>query len=134
MPLSRTKLFPYQAEAILSEDKQDLADYLKVLVTEITKAYTDLADFQATCYDALLTWNPASLADGEGETSGDIALPEAELGDFVIVAPPYDMQGILFCGYVQAEGVIKIRIQNETTGTINLASGDWKVRLIKPRP
>lgn len=76
---------------------------------------------------ASATWNPASLADGAGETSAAITLTGAALGDVVLVAPPYDMQGIVFSGYVSAANTLRIRIQNESGGVIDLASGTWKV-------
>jgi hypothetical protein len=76
-------------------------------------------------------WDPASLADGVGVTSSAIAVTGAAFGDFVLVAAPYDLQGILCTGYVSSAGNVKIRLQNETTGTIDLASGTWKVRVIK---
>ncbi|MDQ6418674.1 right-handed parallel beta-helix repeat-containing protein [Paenibacillus sp. LHD-117] len=86
--------------------------------------------------DALLTgstvWNPASLATGTGETSADITVSGAALGDFAVVSAPYDLQGITASGYVSAAGIVKIRIQNNTGGTVDLASGTWRVRIIKP--
>jgi hypothetical protein len=41
------------------------------------------------------------------------------------------MQGIVATCYVDAADSAKIRIQNETGGTIDLASGTWRVRIIK---
>ena len=81
--------------------------------------------------DRTLVWDPASLADGAGETSANISV-EAALGDFVMVAAPYDLQGITVTAYVSAIDVVKIRIQNETGGVIDLASGTWRVRVVKP--
>lgn len=76
------------------------------------------------------TWNPASLADGAGETKS-VTVTGAALGDFVLVAPPYDLQDMVVSGYVQAANTVEVRIQNESTGTIDLASGSWKVIVIK---
>jgi hypothetical protein len=53
------------------------------------------------------------------------------LGDFVLVSAPYDLQGITCNGYVSAANAVKIRIQNETGGTIDLASGTWKAKVLK---
>ena len=78
-----------------------------------------------------ITWDPASLVDGAGETSSAITITGAVLGDFIAVSAPYDMQGILASGYVSATNTARIRVQNETGGTIDLASGTWKVRVIK---
>lgn len=79
-----------------------------------------------------VTWNPASLADGVGETSGAITVPGAAVGDYVLVAPPYDLQDCVATGYVQDVNTVEIRLQNESGGTKDLASGTWRVRLIKP--
>lgn len=76
-------------------------------------------------------WNPGSLADGVGETSAAITVTGAALGDYVLVSAPYDLQGITCNGYVSATDTVKIRLQNETTSVIDLASGTWKVRVIK---
>ena len=77
------------------------------------------------------TWDPGSLDDGVGETSAAITATGAALGDFVMVSAPYDLQGITCNGYVSATNAVKIRLQNETGGTIDLASGTWKVKVIK---
>ena len=77
------------------------------------------------------TWNPGSLIDGAGETSGDITVSGAVLGDFVLVSAPYDLQGITCNGYVSAADTVKIRLQNETGGTIDLASGTWKAIVLQ---
>lgn len=78
-----------------------------------------------------VVWNPGSLNDGVGETSASITATGADLGDFVLVSAPYDLQGITCNGYVDAANSVKIRLQNETTGVIDLASGTWKVKVIK---
>lgn len=80
-----------------------------------------------------LTWNPASLADGVGETSSSITVTDAKLGDFVWVSAPYDLQDMTVTGYVQADDTIEIRIQNESGGAIDLASGVWKVLVFKQK-
>lgn len=77
-----------------------------------------------------ITWNPGSLSDGAGETSASITVTGASLGDFAICSAPYDLQGITCNAYVDATNSVKIRLQNETGGTIDLASGTWKVRVI----
>ena len=73
--------------------------------------------------------DPGSLADGVGETSSNITVDGAIIGNAVDVIPPYDTQGIICYGYVSASNVVNIRIQNETGGTIDLSSGTWKVRI-----
>ena len=76
-----------------------------------------------------VTWDPAELLDGAGATSANIALVGAKLGDYISVAAPYDLQGIIATAYVKSTNLVSIRIQNETVGTIDLASGVWKVKI-----
>jgi hypothetical protein len=77
------------------------------------------------------TWNPGNLVDGAGETSVDLTCTGAELGDFVQVSAPYDTQGLLVYGWVKAADTVAVRIQNETGGAVDLASGDWELRISK---
>jgi hypothetical protein len=81
--------------------------------------------------EGTLTWNPGNLADGAGETSAAITVAGAAFGDFVNVAAPYDLQGIVATGYVSSAGNVKIRLQNESGAAVDLANGVWKVRLEK---
>lgn len=77
------------------------------------------------------TVNPGSLLDGAGETVQITGVTGAALGDFVLVSAPYDLQDITVTGYVQAAGVVEIRIQNEGGATVDLASGTWRIMVIK---
>jgi hypothetical protein len=100
----------------------------------VWKVTSDITDGTYNFLKALsgsATWNPASLDDGAGETSSSVTVTGAALGDFCISSAPYDMQGIVATCYVDAADSAKIRIQNETGGTIDLASGTWRVRIIK---
>ena len=81
--------------------------------------------------DGSVVWDPGSLADGAGETSAAITVTNAAFGDFVLVGNPYDLQGITCSGYVSAAATVRIRLQNETTGVVDLASGTWYVRVLK---
>ena len=109
-----------------------VTDYAAGLA-ETIKLVTDLAVVHAVL-DGIVsgsgTWDPGSLADGVGETSASITATGALLGDFVLVSAPYDLQGITCSAYVDANDSVKIRLQNETTGTLDLASGTWKVRVL----
>jgi len=105
-------------------------------------ASTWLANIHASnCYvvgttepilEGTVTWNPGSLGDGAGETSSGITVAGALLGDWVLVTAPYDLQDCTVTGYVQASDTIEIRLQNESAGTRDLASGTWRVKVIKP--
>lgn len=77
------------------------------------------------------TIDPANLVDGAGVTAQITNVHGATLGDFVLVAAPYDLQDITVTAYVQAKGVVEIRIQNESGATVNLASGVWRIAVIR---
>lgn len=77
------------------------------------------------------TINPGNLADGAGETIQVTGVNGANLGDFVIVSAPYDLQDITVTSYIQANSVIEIRLQNESGGAIDLASGIWRILVFK---
>lgn len=72
------------------------------------------------------TIDPSSLADGAGETK-QITVTGAQLGDLVLVSAPYDLQDFTVTAYVQAANTVDVRIQNESTSTTDLTSGDWEV-------
>lgn len=72
------------------------------------------------------TYNPASLATGVGATT-TITVKNAILGDFVMVSFSLDLQGILLTAYVSAAGIVSVRFQNQTGGTIDLGSGTLSV-------
>lgn len=77
-----------------------------------------------------VAWDPGNLVDGAGETKS-LTVTGAALGDFVLVAAPYDLQDMICTAYVQATDTVEIRLQNETGGDKDLGSGTWKVKVIK---
>lgn len=76
------------------------------------------------------TYDAPSLADGVGTTT-TIACAGAALGDFVSVSFGVDLAGILVTAYVSAANVVSIRLQNESGGTVDLASTTIRVRVSK---
>ena len=68
------------------------------------------------------TLDASSLIDGAGETN-TIAVPGVLLGDIVLgVSMGVDLAGITVTPYVSAAGTVSIRFQNESGGTLDLAS------------
>lgn len=82
-------------------------------------------------YDATFSWTPGTIASASGLTSSAQSLSAAALGDFAIVAAPYDLQGLVATAYVNAAGNVKVRLNNLTGAAVTLAAGTWRVRLIK---
>jgi len=72
------------------------------------------------------TKDVGNLADGAGETL-TITVPGAALGDSCLVSFGVDLQDMLAVCYVQAANAVEVRVQNETTGAINLASTTMRV-------
>ena len=73
-------------------------------------------------WSVVATLNASSLADGVGETN-TIAVPGVALGDIVMnVSMGVDVSGISVTPYVSAANVVSIRFQNESGGTLDLAS------------
>jgi len=77
------------------------------------------------------TLDASSLADGAGETN-TIAVPGVKLGDIVInVRLGGDVSGISITPYVSAANVVSIRFQNESGGTLDLASTTVKCVVVR---
>jgi hypothetical protein len=100
-----------------------------------TTSFTGLAlgdnDLFTSVLNGTTTFDPASLATVTGALSSGITVAGAALGDIVIVTAPYDLQGIIAQGFVSAANTIKISLFNPTAGTIDLASGTWKIKVLK---
>lgn len=77
------------------------------------------------------TLDAGSLADGAGETD-TVAVPGVALGDMVLGASfSVDEAGLTVTGYVSAANTVSLRIQNESGGTVDLASAT--IRLVIAR-
>lgn len=78
-----------------------------------------------------VTYDPPSLADGAGVTT-TLTVTGATPGDAVAgVSFANDLQGITVTGWVSAANTVSVRFQNETGGTIDLASGVLRARVLK---
>lgn len=89
-------------------------------------------DLLTDLIDTSITFDPPSLTTVTGAVSSGITITGAALGDGVRLFPPYDTQGVIFQGYVSAANTIKISLFNPTGGTIDLGSGSWKVKVVRP--
>lgn len=76
------------------------------------------------------TYDPASLADGVGATT-TVTVTGAVLGDFAMASFSLDLQGITLTAWVSAADTVSVRFQNESGGTLDLASGTLRARVIK---
>lgn len=76
------------------------------------------------------TYDPASLVDGAGATT-TVSLTGVALGDFVEASFSNDLQGVTLTAWVSAANTVSVRFQNETGGTLDLASGTLRARVRK---
>ena len=77
------------------------------------------------------TLDAGSLDDGAGETD-TVTVPGVALGDMVLGASfSVDEAGLTITGYVSAANTVSLRIQNESGGTVDLASAT--IRLVIAR-
>ena len=76
------------------------------------------------------TVDVASLLDAAGATSSGITVTGAALGDFVLFSHGVDLQGISATAYVQAADTVEVRFQNESGGTLDLASTTTRVLVL----
>ncbi len=76
-----------------------------------------------------VTLDPGSLIDAAGSTLQVTACTGVKLGKTLIlgVLNPLDLQDITVTWYVQADGVIELRFQNEGAATVDLASTVWYI-------
>ncbi len=86
--------------------------------------------FSARLIEASATYNPPSLADGAGVTT-TVTLGGALLGDFAQASFSNALADIVLTAWVSATNTVSVRFQNESGGTVDLASGTLRVRVSK---
>lgn len=84
----------------------------------------------ATILAGSSTYDPASLVDGAGATT-TVTATGAAVGDFAEASFSNDLQGITLTAWVSAANTVSVRFQNESGGTLDLASGTLRVRVRK---
>lgn len=77
------------------------------------------------------TLDVASLVDAAGSTS-TAAVPGAALGDFALATLDVSLAGISVTAWVSAADVVSVRFQNESGGTLDLASANLRIVVLKP--
>lgn len=74
----------------------------------------------------------ASLIDAAGSTES-FTVAGLAVGDMVLGASfGVDLLGVTVTGYVSAANTLKLRVQNESTATVDLASTTVKVLIGRP--
>jgi len=100
--------------------------------------YTDLTDGGTTtlhthelCYKTSATLDFPSISSNSTATQ-TITITGATVGYPVLLGAPGGLEtGLIFCGYVSATDTVTIRLHNVSGGSINPASADWTVGVLK---
>lgn len=85
--------------------------------------------FQNTSF-GIITYNPLSLADGEGVTV-TVPVTGAAMGDFVEASFSLNLQGIVLTAWVSSADTVSVRFQNETGTAVDLSGGELRARTRK---
>lgn len=94
-----------------------------------TQARADARYVQlSTVLSGSATYDPPSLVDGQGTTT-TVTVTGAALGGFARASFSLDLQGITVTAWVSATNTVSVRLQNESGGTLDLASGTLKARV-----
>lgn len=109
----------------LNMEKQEIEDAVNSLLTDVMAVRAPLAGI----ISGSATYDLASLVDGAGATT-TVTATGAALGDFALVSHSLDLQGISCTAWVSATNTVSVRFQNETTGTLDIASGTIRVRVL----
>ncbi len=117
-----------------AQDQLDVPDAIPRLlraIVELTVNQLNILRAQVVGIGTLV-FNPPSMSNGTGTTSAAITVTGAAFGDFVDVAAPYTLAGIVATGYVSAANTVVIRLHNSTGAAVDLASGTWRVCVRRP--
>lgn len=93
----------------------------KALFTAFLADITAIRNVLAGILRGSATYDAASLADGAGTTT-TVTVTGALVGDFAIASFGVDVAGITVTAYVSAADTVSVRVQNESGGTLDLAS------------
>lgn len=127
--LAGPKMTTVQSDAITSP-----VSGLQVYDTTVNKVRT----FDGTRYrygelylSGSTTWDVPSTAAG-GEQGTTVSVTGAVIGDLIVVAPARIAQSFFVTGVVLTNGVVSLYAINASTGTIDPASANYTVHVLKP--
>jgi hypothetical protein len=80
--------------------------------------------------DGSVTWDPASIADGDNATT-TCTVTGAVAGDFVELSFTNSLSGLTLTGYVSAADTVTAVLANNTGGAVDLSSGTLYARVRK---
>ena len=102
-----------------------LLPLLTLGIFNLSKSFKEAMGILDTAVGTILTgsktYDAASLTDGTGATT-TVTVTGAELGDFAQASLGVDVSGITVTAWVSADDTVSVRLQNESGGTLDLAS------------
>lgn len=125
MAASNTLDTEFQMHARNKEHINNIIDDLAGVRTALAAVNTLLAGF----LEGSKTHDFGNLVDGAGEST-DVTVTGAALGDYAMVSLGVDSVDLLVTANVTATDTVTVRVQNETTGAVDLASTTVRVLVI----
>lgn len=105
--------------------RSSMANMTKLqMITLLNALQDDLTSIRASLGGLLVgsaTYDPPSLVDAAGATT-TVTVTGAVLGDYAQASFGLDLQGLTVTAYVSAADTVSVRFQNESGGTLDLAS------------
>lgn len=80
-------------------------------------------------FNAELAWNPGSILDGD-EVAQEVTVAGARLGDFALCSFSIDVADLQLRADVTAADTVTVVLSNSTGGTIDLAAGTLRVKVV----
>lgn len=127
---STIKITNASASVQIITENSGLTGYVEISDVVVTLGRTPIAIAQRTDPVGSATYNPPSLTTGS-QTTTTVTVAGAALGDFVMPSFSVDLQAIELSAYVNAVDTVTCVFRNDTGGTIDLASGTLRCRVIK---
>lgn len=126
------------AEAEASADRAEYAagNNIRGIGAEQAPSGADLgtaARQDMTFWEAAATWDAPDIANG-AQASTTVAVPGAEIGDYVMVSASSTTSGLALRGQVTAQDVVTIYLSNTTGAAVNLGSLTYYVRVMARLP
>ena len=109
-----------------TEDPVRVGQYLDAILDWMERIRRRLQRLIPHYQSGSATYDPANLVDGAGATT-TVTITGASLGDVALASFSLDLEGIMLTAWVSAADTVSVRVQNETGGAINLASGTLRV-------
>lgn len=126
------------AEAKASADAAaySAGNNVRGIAAEMAPSNADLgtaARLDQTWYEASVAWDATSIAQA-AQSSTTVAVPGAEIGDYVLSSCSISTSGLALQAQVTAQDVVTVYLRNLTGSPVDLASATYYVRVMARQP